>query len=197
MRYSLEESVGPTTEPVTLDEARLHLKLGDDDTTDEDALILALIKTARGWVENYCRRSFIGRTYVMRLDGFPVEIKLPRGPVRAVSSVKYYDFGGTLSTMSSSSYQTDIYSLPARVCLVHGATWPQVQVGKINAVEVTYTAGPALLNQVPKEAKQAILLILAHLFQNRELASAEQMYEIPFAVKTLLAPLEIRDFTLE
>lgn len=192
MRYSLTTSVEPVVEPVTLAEARLHLKI-DDDITVEDALVLGWIRTARDLVENYCRRSLVSRTLVLRLDCFYDEIRLPRGPVQSVSSVKYVDGNGTEQTVSGSLYQADVYSTPARIRLVSGAAWPTPKMGHMNAVLVTYLAGYATVNAIPKAARDAMKLILTHLERNR----GDESAEMPPAVKHLLAPYEIRDFTLE
>ena len=39
---------------------------------------------------------------------------------------------------------------------------------------------------VPAQIKQAILLIIGHLYENRESVSVERMYEIPMGAQTLL-----------
>lgn len=192
MRYSLTTAVEPTVEPITLAEARLHLKI-DDDITVEDALILGWIRAARDLIENYCRRSFVSRTLVLRLDCFYDEIRLPRGPVRSVSSVKYVDGNGAEQTVSGSLYQADVYSVPARIRLVSGATWPTPKMAHMNAVLVTYVAGYENVNAIPKSAREAIKLLLTHMERNRGDANVE----LPAAVKFLLAPYEIRDYTLE
>lgn len=54
-------------EPVTLAEAKLHLRI---DSSDDDDLISALIATARKWAEDYCDRTFVVSKYTMLLDSF-------------------------------------------------------------------------------------------------------------------------------
>jgi len=204
MRYSLTEPAAPPAEPITLAEAKLHLRI-DSDITDQDALISALVQGAREWVENYCRRTLVERTLELRLDNWYREIRLPRGKVSAVASVKYVDSGGTLTTLAADQYQVDTYSVPARIVPAYGVIWPTVKTGEINAVLVTYTAGytPGAASptdyaeNIPEAIKAAIKLLVGNFYENRELLSERQLFEAPFAVKALLAPYEIRDFTLE
>ena len=54
-------------EPVTLAEAKLHLRI---DSSDDDNLISALITTARRWAEDYCDRTFVASQYILSLDSF-------------------------------------------------------------------------------------------------------------------------------
>jgi hypothetical protein len=54
-------------EPVTLPEAKLHLRI---DSSDDDDLISALITTARRWAEDYCDRTFVVSQYTLSLDSF-------------------------------------------------------------------------------------------------------------------------------
>lgn len=199
MRYSLVTSVEPVAEPLSLGETKLHLKR--DDITTDDALIEGLIQAAREWAENHCRRSFVRRTLVLRMDCFPAEIRLPRGPVSAVSSIEYVAAGGSTTTLSASSYQTDLHSVPARIQPVFGGTWPVPKSGELNAVVVTYLAGYAPgsssptdhAENVPEAIKSALKLhVQAHYGRG-----AESFDTLIKAAKSLLSPFEIRDYALE
>lgn len=200
--YSVHVATAPAAEPVTLVEAKLHLRV---DIDEDDDLIEALISAAREWTENYCRRSWVQRTLELRLDCFEDEIRLPRGPVSSVTHVKYTDQDGNLATVDSARYQVDLYSIPPRIVPVLGAAWPVPKVGAINAVVVTYVAGFApgaasptdYTENVPKSVRAAMLLVIGHLYQNREQTTGDALQTLPFNVKHLLAAYEIRDFTLE
>ena len=79
MQYrSLNRTVEPAVEPVSLAEAKAHLRV-DIDT--EDAYISALIVAAREYCETYLDETMLNTQYVMKLDMFPVEIELPRPPM--------------------------------------------------------------------------------------------------------------------
>jgi hypothetical protein len=172
MRYrSLVRSELIVNEPVTLEEAKLHLRI---DNTDDDTLITALITTARRWAEDYCDRTFFQSQYTMFMDSFygaigsPVQfglkadgnniegrqgtvpqldIELPRPPfsvdIEGVTlSITYIPAdGGSSVTLSPSEYRTDQSSTPGVLRPLYGKTWPSHLVDQ-NSVVVTYAAGP-------------------------------------------------------
>ena len=74
MRYRSLIRYEQGSEPVTLAEAKLHLRI---DNSDDDDLISALITTARKWAEDYCDRTFVVSKYTMLLDSFYGEIGSP------------------------------------------------------------------------------------------------------------------------
>lgn len=158
----------PSIEPVTSTEAKLHCRI---DASTEDSLIAFWIETARLQAEDISRRSFITRTYTAFLDAWPSDIfELPYPPLLAVTSIKYYDdAGGAAVTFSSSNYQVDTHSEPGRVALKSAADWPSVTLRDINGVEIIYTAGyGSAATDVPDRYKAAMLLLIAHYYENRE-----------------------------
>lgn len=206
MRYSVVVKSGTTipAEPITLTEAKLHCRVDSDLTADDD-LIEGLITAAREWAENHTRRSFVRRTLELRMDAFPSQIKLPRGPVSAVSHVYYTDAGGNQAEMSSGNYQADLHRVVPVILPVFGGVWPTVKWGALNSVLVEYVAGYApgegsptdYAENIPNSIKAAIKLIVGHLYENREQSANVALGTLPFNVKHLLAGHEIRDFALE
>lgn len=175
----------PTTECVTLDEARLHLRV---DGNDDDALITRLIKVARETCERLSGLSFMQQTLALYLDGFPIAgtpgqgtperiwaglhgsggvIELHRPPIQSVTSIQYVDADGTTQTLSASSYRTDLVSMPGRITPAYGMEWPETR-DVTNAVIVTYVAGAASAGLVPAAAGAAMLLMIGHLYENRQ-----------------------------
>lgn len=176
----------PSVEPITSTEAKLHLRV---DHTDDDTLITILIQASRETVEQLTNRSLITQSRTIKLDRFPCSntIEIPYGPLISITSVKYYDADNTLQTMSSSLYEVDTFSNVPRLVLADGQSWPSTYV-KTNAVEIIYSAGyGAAGSYVPKPLKQAMFLILGHLYEHREQVG-ESMIELPFGVQTLIAP---------
>ena len=83
MRLKLKTA--PAVEPVTLEEAKLHLRV---DSGDDNALITALITTARELAERETKRAFITQTWQMYLDQAPVIIEIPKPPLQSIVSIK-------------------------------------------------------------------------------------------------------------
>ena len=181
------------TNPVTLQEAKTHLRV---DHSDEDALINILVQAATEMAELHTNRSFITQTRQMKFDNFPcVDITIQNGPLISISGtdtasspntlgITYYDEDEALQTLSASAYWVDSSSNIARIVVKE--SWPGTYVMP-NAVTVTYTAGYGAASDVPAAIKQAILLILGHLYEHRESVSVEEMYEMPFGSKVLLS----------
>jgi len=173
----------PAEEPVTLVEAKLHLRV---DCSDDDAYITTLIKAATKHAERFQRRSYITQTLELRLDRFPrYLIELQRPPVSAVVTVKYIDSAGTLQTLSSSLYTTDFNSYMPRLVPAFNQIWPTTR-HVIDAVTIEYTAGYGAAATVPETIKQAILLLVSIWCEERNPITANSVMEIPFTVTALL-----------
>lgn len=92
----------PGAEPVTLAEARLHLK-ADDGVTADDTLITSLIVAARRHIEQVCERALMPQTWRVSLDAFPSgAIEVPGGLVRVIDSLKYVDTKSYMGTYARS-----------------------------------------------------------------------------------------------
>lgn len=174
----------PTSEPLTLDEAKEHLRV---DGTDEDMLISSLILAAREYCENYLNKALITQTRELWLDDWPDEdyIKL-KGPLVSVTSIKYYDTDDTETTFASTYYFVDTKSKPGRVGLNYSEIWPTTTLRPFNGVVVRYVCGYGDFDDVPQIVKNAMLLIIGHLFENREASIDKALSEIPLGVKSLL-----------
>jgi len=173
----------PSVEPIILQEAKTHLRV---DHSDEDSLITILIQAAREIVEQRTGKSLITQSRTIKLDYFPrcATILLPYGPLISVTTVKYYDESNVEQTMSSSLYQVDAYSNVPRIFVTD--YWPATY-DKINAVEIIYSAGyGANGSSVPKPLKQAMYLILGHLYEHREQVG-DEMFELPFGAEALMS----------
>ena len=193
MNWSLKRTVEPAVEPVSVAEAKVHLRV---DHTDDDALIAALISAAREWVESATRRSLITQTWRYRLSELPScdYIELPRPPLLAVSSFVYVDSAGSNTTWSTSNYSVLTDAEPGRVAVAYGVTWPSIREQEA-AVTVTYTAGyGATPSLVPAPLRQAIMLLVGHLYANREATSAVKVETVPFSVEPLISPSRVHYF---
>jgi hypothetical protein len=195
MRYrSLVRATEPASNPVTLAEAKLHLRV---DNTDDDTLINNLLAAATRWAEDYCDRTFCATQWTMRLDSF-------YGPVGSPVQFGLRADGNNIEGRQGTVPNLDI-ELPRP---------PMVQSGTATAVTITYTpsAGAStttldateyLVDQnsttvtwwagysadgtsVPATVKSAILMLVAHLWRNREMAAEAALTEVPMGTRALL-----------
>jgi uncharacterized phiE125 gp8 family phage protein len=185
---ALVMTAGPAAEPISLAEAKAHLRI---DGNDEDALLASLITAARMAVERTLSLALITESWSLYLDGWPRSgtIVLPIQPAQAVTAVRVYDPDDEPATVNSETYSVDVLSEPARLVLSAGAV--QLSPARLlNAFEVAFTAGYGdEASDVPEPLRHAIKLLVAHWFEQREpvvLGAAAQ--EVPATVAGLLLP---------
>ncbi len=179
----------PALEPVTLSEARLHLRV---DTADDDPLIDALISAARLHAEMLTARQFLPARWRLVLDRFTPMVLLNRSPVVSVISVRYLDMGGLWQIMPSTDYVVESSSEPARITPAFGKIWPPT-LPQIGSVEILFDAGYADATKVPDGIKRWMLLRVGSLYQHREEMSvlpAGRIDPLPF-VDSLLDPYRV------
>ena len=165
MNWSISQSTPPSAEPVSLAECKNHLRV---DIAEDDTVITNMALAARQQVENETRRQLIDASFTLVLPEFPDVIELPRPPLDSVTSIKYYDSGGTLQTLAAAKYSVDTTGTVARVRPAYGESWPATR-DVWNAVEIVYKAGyGAAASAVPEPLRMAILLLLGHWYEHRE-----------------------------
>lgn len=183
----------PTEEPITLAEAKAHLRV---DFTDEDSIISSLITVARSHVEMLTQRALVTQSWRYTLDSFPetMPILIPLPPLQAVTIFTYVDQNGvTRSLIEGTDFLVDKDSEPGRITPAPGKEWPDIQQ-RMNAVTIEFTAGYGTAANVLKPFKQAMLLLMGHWFENREAVVKGQFNELPLAVDSLLFPYRVWRF---
>jgi len=117
----------PAAEPVTLAEAKAHLRV---DSSDEDALIAAMISAAREAAEHETGRTFVSTPWRLTLDQFPTSIALPMPRVTAVTQIHYVDGDGITQALNPAGYQLIADSeYEAWIEPAYGYSWPQSRRG--------------------------------------------------------------------
>lgn len=170
----------PANEPITLAEAKAHLRLTHD---DEDLLVSAMISAARTACEDRLQRTLITSNWRLTLPGFPPVIYLAMGDVQSVTAVSYTDPDGTIQTLSPSAYQLARSNGRSVLVPAPRQSWPATQAGVVEAVSVEYAAGYGdAAASVPAPLKAWILLALGDLFENRQATSiGNTVNPLPFA----------------
>lgn len=194
-------------EPISIEQCRAHLEApiyGDTDVDDiDDIMILAWLGAAREHCENFLGLSLSPRTLEIALDSFPTTtidgrtwVELPMGPVTEIVSVSVGepsdDTDAEEFELAADTYVLDDYKVPARLVTVSG--WPSITTAT-NAIKVRYIAGYEIdtdgVSSMPKSIRAAMLLILGHLYANREDSTEKSMQSIPNGAEALMRPLRV------
>ena len=187
------------SEPISLAEAKVVCAV-DGDITGEDAHISGLIRAARTYVQ--AKLALAGNPLRLAVENWRTSCDYwPRSawldfkvlPVVSVTSVAYQDAAAGTGEMTSMAL--DDFYLDAGNARLHAfSAWPTVGLGP-RGVEVTFTAGYAPDASDP--LRQAMMMLIAHWFENREavVAGAEYRAEavkVPLGFDDLLAPYRVR-----
>jgi uncharacterized phiE125 gp8 family phage protein len=179
---------GPAVEPVSLAEAKAHLRV---EHADADAEISALITTARTHLELRTRRAFITQTWRLVRDGWPAEgrIAVLPAPLRALIAARIIMRDGSQRLIDLDRFAIDKAGAPAMLAFVP-ATMPASDLPAAGIeldVEVGYGAAPA---DVPQPLRQAVRMLVAHWYENRG-AIGDHSAMLPLSVNALIAPFRV------
>lgn len=188
----------PALAPITLQQAKDHLRVGHN---DDDSVIEPLIAAATEEVEgpdSVYGRALLTQTWDWTLDCFPRRrssaLLLPLPPLQSVDQVSYTDSAGDLQTWDAAEYRVDIASRQGRLTPAFGFDWPQAQA-ITGAVTIRFTAGwGANPQDLPDNIRWAMLLMIGLWYSNRETASQKDLKEIPLGAAALLAKYRIWGF---
>lgn len=179
----------PTVEPITLPQAKNHLRV---DIADDDALIQTYITAARQACEAFIHGYLITQTWRVNYSGWPDDflgsIAIPVEPLQSVASFKWWDqnFVETDMTVAtpgpgpflSTDYLLDKDSEPAQIVLPPGNAWPGVSQWPVNPIQITVTAGfGADGTAVPAAYLNGMYMCIAHWYEHR--AAVESSGAIP------------------
>jgi uncharacterized phiE125 gp8 family phage protein len=185
----------PAVLPLSLGEVRAQCRVDD---SSEDALLMGYAHSAVSWIdghEGWLGRALITQTYDLTLDQFPYGyhpiVRLPVPPVQAVTSITYVDGNGVQQTLAPSRYQiSGQYVWPA-----YRQTWPATRCHP-GAITVRFRTGYGDdWNAVPPAIRQALAMLVAYWFNQREAAAIGPDYgpvsDVPYGVKALLEPYRV------
>ena len=173
---------GPTLEPLSLDEMRVYLRL---ETSEEDGLVLSLIKAARNAVEQGSRRALMAQKWRLRLPRFPQDksLRLPISPILSLDAVRTFDALGNPVVLDLASFQLDGSTLSLSASLMPSE-------GDGAGIEIDLTAGFGTQpTDVPEALRQAMRMLVAHYYEHRANAlHEERIAHFPAAIAATVAP---------
>lgn len=152
----------PTAEPVSLLEAKRHVRAADFD--DDDEYLSGLIAAARDHAELYCGAFFAPCTIEASATDWCDFKRVPTLPLGDVASIGYVDTSGATQTV-----ETDIYERRDNAIVTkYGKRWPPIQMGSL--IKLTASAG---FEKCPTSVKHAMLLWISEAYENRESAALD------------------------
>lgn len=178
--------------PFTIEELRAHCIV---EHTEHDELLKRFARVARNYLN--APRGILGRSVsrqTLRLD-LPCfwfsPLRIPCGPLVAVSSVKYYDDANVQQTVSPSDYFLDEDQL------LWAETFQEPShYTRPGAVRVEYTAGfenaAAIVAAGFDPIVDAMMKMISHWYRNRDaVAVAGEMAMMPAGVDMELTPFRV------
>lgn len=179
---------GPGETPISPEEALLHCRI---DAEDDDSLVEGLIDAATANLDGWFGRlgqCLITQTWLQHYNRFEYHLYLPLDPVQSISGVTYLDTNNVEQTVANTNYQLLHDELGPYVQFNWDFAFPDVyQQGP--AVSVTYVVGFGTAEDVPQAIKQAMFLMIATWYKNREsVLDGFRIELLPGGVDALLMP---------
>ena len=184
----LVNSTVTPTEPVSLAELKVHLRIDSTDSTSEDTLMQSYITASRKQAENLTKRSLVVTTWQLIMDDFAhstVAVSLPRPPLSTVSSnitITYIKdtTAGDTTTVSSTVFNIDANSEPGQIYPVFDGEWPDDIRDERNAVTIQYVSGySSAATPAPDDLKTWIKVRAGQMYEYREPLVDGVVNEIP------------------
>lgn len=146
----------PTVELLTSSEVTAHVLPVD---TSDATYIAAAIKDAREYCEGITGRALAAQTITAYPERFEYVMRLPREPIKTITSVKYTDSDGVEVTMAATNYILN----EANGTLTF-IELPDYEPRVSKPIAIVYTAGETVL---PGAVRRAMLLLIAYWYDNR------------------------------
>lgn len=144
--------------------AKLHLRMDHD---DDDNIIAVYRDAAMRTAEHETNRLTGSGEFTVYFDTIPGEeifMKIPALPIASISAVQYHD-GTDWQNIQASSYVADLYSEPCRIKFLTD----DFATGDTEAMPFRIIFSGGYTDEtVPKEMISGALLLLGHLYENRQ-----------------------------
>lgn len=173
LEFSIRQLTPPATEPMTLAEAKNHLRIPDD-VTELDTVIALYIASARAYLEATYSTYLVKRTIEILFQNFP-RVDTMRMPIWPIQSIDYFRYTGANGTQGSLAVDTQIltrlYKKPPELVLPWAAVWPQIVLTTADPIAVGATVGFVTASSpenlpMPAAALEAMRMLIGHQYFN-------------------------------
>ncbi len=181
----LEELTSPSVAKLPIREFGAHLKLGSGfaDDGSEDAVLEVCLRAAMAAIEARIGKVLLSRKFGWRLTRW-IESRaqgLPVAPVSAINDVTLFDAGGTGTVVDGAAYRLVPDAVRPKL-VATGAVLPAIP--RDGSVGIGFEAGFGTWAKVPADLRQAMLLLAASYYENRD--GEGRVNGMPFGVMALL-----------
>jgi uncharacterized phiE125 gp8 family phage protein len=158
-------TAAPSAAPVSLDEAKLHLRI---DHNDDDTLISSLIDAATAYLDGWSGilgRALVTQTWRQDFCRFSDCMRLPLAPVTDADQVqiKYFDAENTEQTLDASAYILLSDARGPIITLAPDQSWPDTY-RREDAVNITFAVGYGDADAVPASIRTAIIIQVRDMY---------------------------------
>jgi uncharacterized phiE125 gp8 family phage protein len=189
-----EVKTPPADHPVTLSQVKAWIIM-DDDITEHDKLLQALIIAATSLGQKYTNRIFITTVFEGFFDCLQVTkyekspfITIKRAPVTEITSMEIYTKD---AWEEFTDFQTKITNGFTRILFPSGVILSDYSIPY--SIKVTFPAGYGDKEAVPDEIKSGIKQHIAFLYSNKGDVESESKKGMPVEVKAMYSQYRILD----
>lgn len=151
------------------------------DYSDDDTMVATLILVAQELVEKYCDCKFGVQTWAAYWDYAHPLVNIPKLGAKSSVTFEKLNDSGSYETVSAADYEIDLQTNPMRV---HMKTYDTATI-QLNRYKLSFTTTIEEAS-IPAYVEQAMLMIIAHLYENRQDAGYRRVHEAPMNSKYLL-----------
>jgi len=177
--WNLQMLQPPASEPLTLDQAKQHLRIPLD-VTDFDANVTEYIAGARSYMEYTYGLPVMQQKVRVNLQQFPSadRIRLPIWPVQSVDASRYITVDGQAHPLTVGDSTTQpvpdilarLWRKPSELVLPWSHIWPPVVLQMADAVQFDLTVGFVTnaspeLRPLPPALLAAMRLLIGHQYE--------------------------------
>lgn len=186
-----------TTNWLTLDEITQQLNLFGDQSQDD--YLASLEVAVRMHIEDYLGMPIFPVSFKIyyatsSLYGTPLCLDLPEVAYKdsfnsgstVINSVTYWD-GGTPNVLQTVSPTAYFYDATGNKVVINSLPNNSISTSRTAPLMVDYTLTPNFLQAFPV-IKQAALLLLTHLYNNRSETTVGKLANLPIGIDALLRP---------